>query len=160
MIRCLFWKFQTVCKHEFCLVNVGYLQYHPLPAAGPCLSIKTVFPGMEIPMLKIRQLWDHLIFNMGIPILMRRYLYIKPQVLHSSIDISIWFHIFSCDQAALWMVFSVRLSVCLSVCPSVRLLFRGCPCGLQMPFFYVHDMHVGWFTCMRVAPRMHAMSWE
>ena len=28
---------------------------------------------------------------------------------------------FSCDQAALWMVFSVRLSVCLSVCPSVRL---------------------------------------
>ena len=36
---------------------------------------------------------------------------------------NLWF--FSCDQAALWMVFSVRLSVCpsvrLSVCPSVRL---------------------------------------
>ena len=33
--------------------------------------------------------------------------------------------VFSCDQAALWMVFSVRLSVCpfvrLSVSPSVRL---------------------------------------
>ena len=37
--------------------------------------------------------------------------------------------VFSCDQATLWMVFSVRLSVCpsvrlsvrLSVCPSVRL---------------------------------------
>ena len=29
------------------------------------------------------------------------------------------FYIFSCDQAALWMVFSVRLSVCPSVCPSV-----------------------------------------
>ena len=28
---------------------------------------------------------------------------------------------FSCDQAALWMVFSVCLSVCLSVRPSVRL---------------------------------------
>ena len=27
--------------------------------------------------------------------------------------------LFSCDQAALWMVQSVRLSVCLSVCPSV-----------------------------------------
>ena len=27
--------------------------------------------------------------------------------------------IFCCDQAALWMVFSVRLSVCLSVCLSV-----------------------------------------
>ena len=33
----------------------------------------------------------------------------------------IYINIFSCDQAALWMVFSVRLSVCLSVCPSVRL---------------------------------------
>ena len=35
-----------------------------------------------------------------------------------------FFYIFSCDQAALQMVFSVRLSVCpsvcLSVCPSVR----------------------------------------
>ena len=31
-----------------------------------------------------------------------------------------WLYVvFSCDQAALWMVFSVRLSVCLSVCPSV-----------------------------------------
>ena len=30
-------------------------------------------------------------------------------------------NIFSCDQAALWMVFSVCLSVCLSVCPSVCL---------------------------------------
>ena len=30
-------------------------------------------------------------------------------------------HLFSCDQAALWMVQSVRLSVRLSVCPSVRL---------------------------------------
>ena len=29
--------------------------------------------------------------------------------------------VFSCDQAALWMVFSVRLSVCPYVCPSVRL---------------------------------------
>ena len=36
---------------------------------------------------------------------------------------STWVSVFSCDQAALWMVFSVRLSVCLSVrlsvCPSV-----------------------------------------
>ena len=30
-------------------------------------------------------------------------------------------HVFSCDQAALWMVQSVRLSVRLSVRPSVRL---------------------------------------
>ena len=32
-----------------------------------------------------------------------------------------YYFIFSCDQAALWMVYSFRLSVCLSVCPSVCL---------------------------------------
>ena len=35
------------------------------------------FPGMWIPMLKIRQWWDRLIFNMGMPILVRRHLYIE-----------------------------------------------------------------------------------
>ena len=32
---------------------------------------------MGIPMLKIRRSWDCLIFNMGIPILVRRHLYIE-----------------------------------------------------------------------------------
>ena len=32
-----------------------------------------------------------------------------------------YYHIFSCDQAAIWLVQSVRPSVCPSVCPSVRL---------------------------------------
>ena len=31
--------------------------------------------------------------------------------------------LFSCDQAALWMVFSVRLSVCLSVCRTFLTMF-------------------------------------
>ena len=43
---------------------------------GPSLNIKTVFPGYGIPMLKIRRSQDRLIFNMGIPILVRRHLYI------------------------------------------------------------------------------------
>ena len=44
---------------------------------GPVSIWKPSFPGMEIPMLKIRRSWDRLIFNMGIPILVRRYLYIE-----------------------------------------------------------------------------------
>ena len=44
---------------------------------GPRRNIKTVFPGMEIPMLKIRRSRDRLIFNMGIPILVRQHLYIE-----------------------------------------------------------------------------------
>ena len=43
---------------------------------GPHLNKKTVFPGMGIPMLKIRWLRDRLIFNMGILISVRR-LYIE-----------------------------------------------------------------------------------
>ena len=35
------------------------------------------FPGMGIPMLKIRRSQDRLIFNMGIPILARQHLYIE-----------------------------------------------------------------------------------
>ena len=41
------------------------------------VNMKTVFPGMGIAMLKIRRSWDRLIFNMGIPILVRQHLYIE-----------------------------------------------------------------------------------
>ena len=44
---------------------------------GPRLNIKTIFPGMGIPMLKIRRSRDRLIFNMGIPILVRWHLHIE-----------------------------------------------------------------------------------
>ena len=43
-------------------------------------------------------------------------------------------HIFSCDQAALWMVQSVRLSVRLSVCPSV--------CPSVTPFWLCSHHHI------------------
>ena len=52
-------------------------------APGLWLNIKTVFPSMGIAMLKIRQLQDHLIFNLGIPILLRQHLYFElaPRIL-------------------------------------------------------------------------------
>ena len=76
------------------------------------------------------------IFMMGTSILVRWYIYVE--VAHV-VFIRVWhlffnpldknqtticynlcnICVFSCDQAALWMVFSVRLSVCLSVCLSV-----------------------------------------
>ena len=52
-------------------------RYHAYWWPGDRLNIKTLFPGMGIPMLKIRRLWDRLIFNMGIPILVRRHLWIE-----------------------------------------------------------------------------------
>ena len=41
------------------------------------VNIKTVFPRYGIPMIKIRQSRDRLIFSMGIPILVRQHFYIE-----------------------------------------------------------------------------------
>ena len=56
-------------------------------APGPHLNINTVFPGMGIPMLK---LLDHIIFNMGIPMLVRYHLYIDKA--HCRVDLYHWFN--------------------------------------------------------------------
>ena len=53
-------------------------------ASGPCLNIKTVFSRYGDSYVKIRWSWDHLIFNMGIPILVRRHLYIDMAPSHHS----------------------------------------------------------------------------
>ena len=45
-----------------------------MPEAGACFNIKTIFPSIGIPMLRVRQLWNRLIFSMGIPILVKRHL--------------------------------------------------------------------------------------
>ena len=45
--------------------------------SGPCPNIKTVFARYGIPMLKIRRSGDSLIFNMGIPVLVRWHFYIE-----------------------------------------------------------------------------------
>ena len=44
---------------------------------GPHLNIKMSFLDMRIPVLKIRRSRDRLFFNMGIPMLVRRHLYIE-----------------------------------------------------------------------------------
>ena len=55
-----------------------------LDAPGPVSIWRPSFPGMWSPMLKIRRSRDRLIFNMGIPIQIRRYLNIEaaPWLFH------------------------------------------------------------------------------
>ena len=55
--------------------NLGH--YHSCRSPGPCFNIKTIFPRYGISMLKIRRSRDRLIFNTGVPILVRRYIYIE-----------------------------------------------------------------------------------
>ena len=70
---------------------------------GHRLNINTVFPGIGIPMLKIRRSLDRLIFNMGIPILVRRHLYTKtaPWLLPSqrTSDVKLDTHVGSLEWA-------------------------------------------------------------
>ena len=50
---------------------------HLTTVSEPCLNIKAVFPRYRILVFRIRRWRDHLIFNMGIPVLVRRHLYIE-----------------------------------------------------------------------------------
>ena len=56
--------------------------------SGPRLNIKTLFLRYGIPMVKIRRSWDRRILNMGIPIMVRRHLYIETAPL--ALNVSMW----------------------------------------------------------------------
>ena len=63
---------------------------------GLRLNIKTIFPSMGIPILKIRRSQDRLISNMGIPVLVSRHLYIETPP-GSSISTPDWLTLFFRD---------------------------------------------------------------
>ena len=71
---------------------------------GSHLNIKTVFPGMGIPMLKIRRSWYRLIFNMGIPILVRRHLDIEMPPGHQ--EPPYYWHV--CDYDVIRVILPVK----------------------------------------------------
>ena len=58
-----------------------------------------------------------------------------------------WLKVFSCDQAALWMVQSVRPSVCLSVCLSVRHTFLT-----MFPSSYHHEIFRSYYQWQKWRP--------
>ena len=60
---------------------------------GPRLNIKTVFPDMVIPIIKIRQSWDNLIFIMSIPMLERWHLYIETALWYARDTTVLHWHI-------------------------------------------------------------------
>ena len=73
-----YWKFSwNKCTSLFSIKQV-------VAEIRPRLNIKTIFPGFGILMLKIRRSGDRLIFNMGIPILVKRHPYNEttPGVYH------------------------------------------------------------------------------
>ena len=53
-------------------------------------SIRTVFPDIGIPIIKIRQSWDHPILMLGIPTLARRQLHTELGPCPDSYEISAW----------------------------------------------------------------------
>ena len=82
--------------------------------SGSRLNIKTVFPSYGDSHVKDKTVAKLSYLKHGDPYMDKTtslYWNAPPLVTYDR-------NIFSCDQAALWMVFSVCLSVCLSVCPS------------------------------------------
>ena len=74
-----------------------------------CFNIKTVFPSMGIPMLKIRQLWDCLIFNIRIPTLVRLHLYTEtPPLVYSLAHF-----ILQCTLTPEWGYWHIIFALCI-----------------------------------------------
>ena len=73
-ICCLIW---SVHGYKEAITNQKVTNCVHLARLGSRPNIKTVFPGIGIRMLKIRRSWHRLIYNIGIPILVRRHLYIE-----------------------------------------------------------------------------------
>ena len=90
-----------------------YSPYFSKKYQGPVSIERRSFPGMGIPMLKIRRSRDRLIFNMGIPIPVRRNLYNETAprvgVVHQSIkryirtDSSQWEMVLLCNDISHWL---------------------------------------------------------
>ena len=66
------------------LISQSLAQNHAVQVrTGFCFNMKTIFPSLDIPIIKIRCLsiflwsWDHLIFIIRIPILIRQHHYIE-----------------------------------------------------------------------------------
>ena len=68
-----FWTLFVLSCHFISVTYMIYMRYVSI-----LFNVKTVFPRYRIPVLKIRRSWDHLIFNLGITILVRWHLYIEP----------------------------------------------------------------------------------
>ena len=64
---------------------------HHKVGSGSCFNIKIIFLGMAISVIKARRSLDHLSLIMGIPMLVRQYLYIEiaPWFCH---EIKFWTH--------------------------------------------------------------------
>ena len=67
---------QSSTLQVFCEGNHRWLIMRGVIISGTRFNRKTVFQSIGIHILKIRRLWNRLIFMMGSPILIRLYLYI------------------------------------------------------------------------------------
>ena len=88
--------------------------------AGPHFHIKTIFPCMGIPMLKRRRSWDRLNFNMGIPILVRRHLYMETPTLFCKVKIHIMTSMILNAYICLCLVQNWHLSINVAIILTIQ----------------------------------------
>ena len=102
---CVYWEFLL---RKLLMLQCGLTVYFWVQGwPWPRLSIKMIFSGMGISIILIRQLWDCLIFIMGIRILVRWYCYIDGPgwSITSKFEVSFpWLCLKSLQGNLLWLI--------------------------------------------------------
>ena len=115
---------------------------------GPCLNMKTVFPGVGMTFLNIRRSWYHLIFTMGISVLVRWHLG-SETVPWSPVEtqhLSIFFNLMVCS---IW-------AGCILIA-SVPFANSWCKLNYMYRYIYIYIciyIHIYTYICIYIHFRM------
>ena len=87
--------------------------HYDVTVMGPCFNIKNISPGIGIPIIKMRRSADHLIFVIGIPVLVRHHLYIE--IVYLMLGMYVFF-VCVCMSVCIYFMF-----VCMYICAYIML---------------------------------------
>ena len=87
--------------------------HYDVTAMGPCFNIKNISPGIGIPIIKMRRSSDHLIFVIGIYVLVRHHFYIETVYLMLGMYV---FFVWVCMSVCIYFMF-----VCMYICAYIML---------------------------------------
>ena len=114
------------------------------------------FPGMGIPMLKIRRSPDRLIFNMGIPLLVRWHLYIEtaPWVMANAHHI-----VNDIFRYILWnWNYNILLKILLKLAPKGKIGYK-CELAQVMVMIFFLKFHVTAFEVTYFFLQLYIQVW-
>ena len=119
--------------------------FHHLKDTRLCFNRKTVFPDMEISLLKIRRPWDLFIFIMEISVLVGRHFYVETAPRFQSFGFMLHiYNIWTKKQYQSLKIFHWTRTVYLSIGFSQALT------GKEKMISFAQKMTLGWNTIIKV----------